>query len=709
MSRLNKTAGEQVGKWAGGNALPAVASLFSHFPTFSLSHLRLLLLLSFVTTGNAATITGTVTDAKGVLISTNITFRAKPLTPRANGGDVVMSATVSTNSATDGTFTVNLITGNYVVGIGTRDAFSIFVPAGSGTYNWTSLDPTGTLPGISDTAWLLKAGGVMSSNISFSGGSLIVGSYTTTQRNALTATNGLIIYNSTLGVIQHYESGAWSSAGGGVNSVGITSTGLTVGGSPIVDSGTITIELPANLTGWAAIGTNNLVGTNTFQTFTNTLGTAAFLTSSTWQPASANLTNFSSIATNYFATLAQYQAFTNGLPAGLPASGVTAGSYTLSSITVDAYGRVTAASSGSGAVLTSITNIGNGATLINSSNAAVVLKSLTNDSTISLTATATNISIGVASNQTVFVYTNWAASETFTNSGFQTIEVLAYGGGGGGGSGAAGASGQSVGGGSGGGGGAFVFQTFRASDLPATITITVGGGGAGGISVTNSAGNDGKVGTNSTFGSYLTAYGGGAGYRGQLGSAGASGGAGGGSAGVGGAGVANAASTGGLPGATSTTATGGAGAGSGNGTAGGLAENGGGGGGGNSTSTAAAGGSSLRGGAGGGNGGGSASGATRAAAAGGASKSYVAGGGGAAGGTGASGTPGASGSTLSGGSGGGGSGFNNAVDSSALSGGAGGLGGGGGGGGGSQYNSITLGSSNGGRGGDGIIYVIGRK
>lgn len=54
-----------------------------------------------------------------------------------------------------------------------------------------------------------------------------------------------------------------------------------------------------------------------------------------------------------------------------------------------------------------------------------------------------------------------------------------------------------------GGGGAFNQRTFRASDLTASVAITVGAGGATAAT--------GSVGGNTSFGSYLTAYGGGGG------------------------------------------------------------------------------------------------------------------------------------------------------------------------------------------------------
>ena len=41
--------------------------------------------------------------------------------------------------------------------------------------------------------------------------SLNLKSYTTTQRNALTAANGMVIYNTTDNKFQGYENGAWAN------------------------------------------------------------------------------------------------------------------------------------------------------------------------------------------------------------------------------------------------------------------------------------------------------------------------------------------------------------------------------------------------------------------------------------------------------------------------------------------------------------------
>ena len=106
----------------------------------------------------------------------------------------------------------------------------------------------------------------------------------------------------------------------------------------------------------------------------------------------------------------------------------------------------------------------------------------------------------------------FSSSGTYTPTpGRHTAEVHAIGGGGAGG-GAASAGGAGTGtAGSGGGGAGYVAALMDIADLGSSVTVTVGSGGSGA-----SAGNGG-VGTNTTFGSHLTADAG----NGGLGDAGA--------------------------------------------------------------------------------------------------------------------------------------------------------------------------------------------
>lgn len=163
--------------------------------------------------------------------------------------------------------------------------------------------------------------------------------------------------------------------------------------------------------------------------------------------------------------------------------------------------------------------------VINQSDAAVVVKG----------AATTGVSIPsgvraiVAWNGSDFIKVGGSSGtydiQTFTGSGTWTkpadvsqVRVIAIGGGGGGGSGRKGATATDRLGGGGGGGAARIDQTISASSLGSTVTVTIGLGGSGGAAQTTNTtdGNAGADGGNTTFGTYLTAYGG---YGGTGGSA----------------------------------------------------------------------------------------------------------------------------------------------------------------------------------------------
>jgi hypothetical protein len=128
-------------------------------------------------------------------------------------------------------------------------------------------------------------------------------------------------------------------------------------------------------------------------------------------------------------------------------------------------------------------------------------------------AGALSFSAPVASNLQEFT-----ASGTWTKpAGATFVMVEVWGAGGGGASGGRGTNATTGGGsGGGGGGGSYSYRTFKASDLSATETVTIGAGGAGGASVSsnNTLGNNGTSGGTSQFGALLEAGGGFAGVRG---------------------------------------------------------------------------------------------------------------------------------------------------------------------------------------------------
>lgn len=258
-----------------------------------------------------------------------------------------------------------------------------------------------------------------------------------------------------------------------------------------------------------------------------------------------------------------------------------------------------------------------------------------------------------------------------TGPSFVLVEV--WGAGAGGGSGRKGAASSTRTGGSGGGAGAYVAAIFAISELPSSVTVTIGAGGQGGASQTSAAtnGNAGNNGGDTTFGSFIIAKGG------------AAGGGGTGTQVTGGAGGAAMD----VPSLSEAGGTGGTSAGVGSATA--------------PTNR-------RRAGAGGGGGAGASNTNTAIpGAAGGAIANYGAttvgiGSGAGAGTSGATGTAGSAGSSLGMGGGGGGAGVSGTSNAAGGNGGNGGIAGGGGGGG---AGTGTGDSGAGGSGGAGFVRV----
>jgi hypothetical protein len=133
----------------------------------------------------------------------------------------------------------------------------------------------------------------------------------------------------------------------------------------------------------------------------------------------------------------------------------------------------------------------------------------------------------------VQVFTTTGANTWTRPAGVTLVRVIICAAGGGGGGGGRAAAATSTTGGGGGGGGHCHDVVYKAADAGAsqTVTIATGGTNGAGATVNGNAGTNGSAGGNSTFGSLLTAYGGGGG-QGGPGASGQAGGGGGGSGSV---------------------------------------------------------------------------------------------------------------------------------------------------------------------------------
>lgn len=424
-----------------------------------------------------------------------------------------------------------------------------------------------------------------------------------------------------------------SGGSGTVTSVALSvPTGLSVSGSPITTSGTLAlsltagynIPLTASTTNWNSFydtpstritaGTGLSWSSNTLNCATASGSTQGCLSSTDWTTFNNKVATTRTISTTYplqgggdlstnrtltlaFGTTTAntwsgLQTFTN--------TGTTTFSGGVQSVTAKFTGLVEFA----GAVIHQAQDLFNAGIQL-AANTYLNFGATTGSSGYGIRDNSGTIEFknsggswqGIGASQTIDyqVFTATTSTGTWTKpsglTGNEMVVVQVWGAGGGGGA-------NNGRGGTGGGGGSYQEGFFKASSLGSTETVTVGANGSAG-----SGGGSGGVGGNSSFGSWITAYGGGGGGIGG-GTSGSGGGGGAGILSAGSTGSGTTGGSGGSPGGASNadnSGFGGAGGGNAN-TAGHAAAYGGGGGAGSSSGTTAAigGGNSVWGGGGGG-------------------------------------------------------------------------------------------------------------
>lgn len=189
-----------------------------------------------------------------------------------------------------------------------------------------TITPTQTVTGVTGNTTVLNVNAT---------GALLLPVGTSNQRPN-SPIGGFFRYNSDNTVVEYWNGSGWTALGTGtgtVTSVAVTgSTGLTVGGSPITNSGTITLTLGAELQGLSALSANGVTvrtgaGTYTSRTITGT-------------SSNISVSNGDGVAGNPTIDL---------IDAGTPVSNQFV------KITTDAKGRVTATTSvGSGDITTAL-------------------------------------------------------------------------------------------------------------------------------------------------------------------------------------------------------------------------------------------------------------------------------------------------------------------------------------------------------------------
>ena len=213
-----------------------------------------------------------IVSGAGILVESDNGVFTITNTGSSNGGGGVTSVGVTSSTLTVSNSPIT-DAGSMVVNL---QALS---PAPSGTYNYPTMtvDQFGRITSIANGT---SSGTVTSIAVTPGAGIQVTGSPITTSGTINITNTGVTRLSAGTGISLSGSNGAvtiaTTSTGGTVTGVTIASNALVVTGSPITDSGTITVDLPANI-----VATGSVLGTTSIGYTAGAGGTVTQTTSRT--------------------------------------------------------------------------------------------------------------------------------------------------------------------------------------------------------------------------------------------------------------------------------------------------------------------------------------------------------------------------------------------------------------------------------------------